>query len=314
MIRLLFAASLFTLVACTDAPTSPPAAPANAPAVEIAPQAVTPQQLHANVAAFVQPTQEGRLSALKAQLDAAGLAYTVETFEGSRTPDPAGYNVVVRLGPAEGREILLTAHYDAVVMKGGKLVDGAVDNAASVVAMIEAARRLNGRTQHPVRLILFDQEELGLVGAREWIKAHGVENVAAVINADVNGNGDTLMYGLNSGDQSAFIVDAVKSVCAERAMSCLDFPEYPPSDDVAFAAAKAPVISLGHQPRAEAEKLRAFLLNPPTSGSGPFEVPAVLALIHTPNDTIDKVEPATLAQAAATFEALALKLDAQLAK
>jgi Zn-dependent M28 family amino/carboxypeptidase len=250
-----FTASLLLVAAaaCTEAPVSAPVAAPEAPVSTPTPQAATPQQLHASVAAFVQPTQDGRLSALKAQLDAAGLAYTVETFEGRRSPDPAGHNVVVRLGPAEGREILLTAHYDAVVMKDGKLVDGAVDNAASVVAMIEAARRLDGRTKHPLRLVLFDQEELGLVGAHAWIKAHGIDNVAAVINADVNGNGDTLMYGLNTGDQSAFIVDAVKSVCAERAMSCLDFPQYPPSDDVAFAAAKAPVISLGHQPRAEAE-------------------------------------------------------------
>lgn len=286
------------------------AAPADAPA---APTAATPQQLHAAVAAYAQPMHEGRLETLKTQLDAAGLPYTVEAFEGRREPDPTGYNVVVSTGPAEDREILLTAHYDAVVLKDGKLVDGAVDNAASVVAMIEATRRLNGRTKHPVRLILFDQEELGLVGAREWIKAHGVANIAAVINADVNGNGDTLMYGLNNGAQSAFMIDAVKAVCAERAMSCLDFPEYPPSDDRAFSAAGAPVISLGHQPKAEAEKMRAFLLNPPTSGSGPFEVPAVLALIHTPNDTIARVEPATLAQAAATFEALALKVDGMLA-
>lgn len=49
--------------------------PAIAPAALIS---ATPQQLHANVAAFVQPTQDGRLSALKAQLDAAGLAYTFE--------------------------------------------------------------------------------------------------------------------------------------------------------------------------------------------------------------------------------------------
>lgn len=287
-------------------------APPLAPAVAPAPMAATPQQLHANVAAFAQPTQDGRLATLKAQLDAAGLAYEVEGFDGKRPPPAAGHNVVVRLGPEDGKEILITAHYDAVVLPGGKLADGAVDNAASVVAMIEAARRLNGRTKHPVRLVLFDQEELGLVGAHAWIAAHGVDNVAAVINADVNGNGDTLMYGLNNGPQSVFINDAMRAVCAERKLSCLDFPEYPPSDDVAFAEAGAPVISLGHQPKAEAEKLRAFMLNPPKSAPDPATIPAVLMLIHTPNDTIARVEASTLALAADTFEALVLKVDSQL--
>lgn len=284
-----------------------------APGIAPAPQSATPQQLHAAVAAYAQPTHEGRLETLKTQLTAAGLAYTVESFEGRRSPDKTGHNVVVRLGPATGKEILITAHYDAVVLKDGKLADGAVDNAASVVAMIETARRLDGRTKHPVRLILFDQEELGLVGAQAWIEAHGIDNVAAVINADVNGNGDTLMYGLNNGAQSAFMLDAVKAVCAERQLSCLDFPQYPPSDDRAFSAAGAPVVSLGHQPKAEAEKMRAFLLNPPTSAPDPSAIPAVLALIHTPNDTIARVEASTLALAADTFEALVRRVDAQLA-
>lgn len=296
-----FAALMFIGVAACASPAPVPIAPFS-----------TPQEMHAAVAAFAQPTHDGRLETLKTQLTAAGLAYEVEGFDGERPPPAAGHNVVVRLGPEEGREILITAHYDAVVLPGGKLADGAVDNAASVVAMIEAARRLDGRTKHPVRLILFDQEELGLIGAQAWTAAHGIDNIAAVINADVNGNGDTLMYGLNNGAQSAFLIDAVKAVCAERKLSCLDFPEYPPSDDRAFSAAGAPVVSLGHQPRAEAEKMRAFMLNPPTSAPDPATIPAVLMLIHTPNDTIARVEASTLAMAADTFEALVLKVDAGL--
>ncbi|MEQ1610552.1 MAG: M28 family peptidase [Hyphomonadaceae bacterium] len=278
------------------------------------PPTATPQELHSRVGAFAQPTQDGRLATLKSQLEAAGLAYTVEDFDGKRPTPARGYNVVVRAGPESGREILLTAHYDAVVLPGDKLVDGAIDNAASVVAVIETAKRVAGRTRHPVRLILTDQEELGLVGAEAWVAAHGVGNVGAVINADVNGNGLTLIYGLNNGAQSVFMIDAVKAVCAERAVSCLDFPEYPPSDDQVFAAAGAPVISIAHQPGAEAEKLRAFLLNPPTAQAppDPASIPEVFTLIHAPNDTLARVEPETLAQAADIFTALVMKLDAQL--
>lgn len=300
MIRRLLTPLLFALAACAT------------PAGQPAPPTATPQQLHDRAAAFAQPTQEGRLAALKAQLDAAGLAYEVEGFDGERPPPAAGHNVVVRTGPDSGREILLVAHYDAVILSGGKLADGIVDNAASVVAMIESAKRVAGRTRHPVRLLLTDQEELGLVGARAWIDAHGIENLAAVINADVNGDGDTLMYGLNNGAQSAFMTEAVRDLCTARAMSCLDFPQYPPSDDRAFSAAGAPTISLGHQPKAEAEKLRTFMLNPPTATPDPASIPAVLKLIHTPNDTAAHAEPATLAQAADFIAALVMKLDAEL--
>lgn len=297
MLRNVAASLLFILGGCALADHSTPA-----PA--------TPQQMLASVAAFAQPTHDARFEALKAQLDAAGLAYTVEEFPGRRTAP--GRNVIVRTGPATGKQILLTAHYDAVEFPGGKLADGVVDNAASVVAMIQATKRLEGRTKHPVTLFLTDQEELGLVGAHEYIKTHGITDVAAVINADVNANGETIMYGLNNGAQSAGLVKAVLELCTQLARSCLDFPEYPPSDDRAFSAAGAPTISLGHQPKAEAEKLRAFMLNPPTSAPDPSTIPAVLALIHTPNDKIDRVEPATLASLATFVEALVLKLDAEL--
>lgn len=277
-----------------------------------APPTMTGDQLRERVASFAQPTHDGRLAVLKAQLDAAGLTYTVEEFPGRRKPPFVGHNVIVRTGPTTGKQIVLSAHYDALEMQNGKLVDGAIDNAASVVAMIEATKRVAGRTKHPVTLFLTDQEELGLLGAHAFVKEHGIADIATVINADVNGNGDTLMYGLNNGAQSAFMIDAVKSLCAERSLSCLDFPQYPPSDDRAFSAAGAPTISLGHQPKAEAEKMRTFLLNPPTSAPKPDAIPEVLSLIHTPNDTIARVEASTLALAADTFTALVMKLDAQL--
>lgn len=276
------------------------------------PTSTAPQQLLASVAAFAQPTHDARFDTLKSQLDAAGLVWTVEEFEGRRKPPLLGHNVIVRTGPSTGKQILLVAHYDALEMQNGKLVDGAIDNAASVVAMIETTKRVAGRTKHPVTLFLTDQEELGLLGAHAFIKQHGVADIAAVINADVNGNGDTLMYGLDNGAQSASLIDAVKALCAERSLSCLDFPQYPPSDDRAFSAAGAPTISLGHQPKAEAEKMRAFMLNPPTSAPKPDAIPEVLALIHTPNDTIARVESSTLALAADTFTALVMKLDAEL--
>ncbi|RYG29256.1 MAG: hypothetical protein EON93_17025, partial [Burkholderiales bacterium] len=50
---------------------------ASAPGTAAGPTA-TPAQLHQRVASFAQPTQDGRLAALKAQLDTAKLTYVVE--------------------------------------------------------------------------------------------------------------------------------------------------------------------------------------------------------------------------------------------
>lgn len=271
----------------------------------------TPAQLHQRVASFAQPTQDGRLAALKAQLEAAKLGYVVEDFAGKRPSGP-GHNVVVRTGPATGKAILLTAHYDAVVTPDGKLLDAVVDNAASVVSMIETMQRVSGRTKHPVILLVTDQEELGLVGAKAYVEKHGTADLAAVINADINAYGDTLMHGLNNGAQSAGITQAVRDLCTAKAMSCLDFPQYPPSDDQVFSAAGVPTVSLGYLPKAEAEALKVFMADPAAAMKNKLPMPAILGLIHTPNDKIEKVDPATLAASAETFTALVMKLDAEL--
>jgi Zn-dependent M28 family amino/carboxypeptidase len=279
------------------------------------PVAAQELDLRAQVAAFVQPSNEARTAVVVAQLRAAGFEPAIETFAGGngRTGEMEGRNVVVTLGDGP-REILLTAHYDAVKLRDGTMSHGVVDNAASVVGLIEAAKILRGKAlNHRIRIILFDQEELGLIGARKWIEAHGLANVAAVVNSDVAGYGDTMMYGQNNGPQSAFVTRAVQELCAERAMQCVGFPVYPPSDDRAFSAAGAPVVSLGFQDEIGAHQMWLAFNGGEANGLAEGFVPQVFRLIHSVEDTMDKLDPATVALAGATYAALVERLDHQLA-
>ena len=284
--------------------------------------------LRAQVAAYVQPTNAARTEVVVAQLREAGFEPTVETFAGGnpRTGELEGRNVVVTIGDGP-REILLTAHYDAVKLRDGTMSQGVVDNAASVVGVIEAAKILRTRDlNHRVRIILFDQEELGLIGAKKWIEAHGLANVAAVVNSDVAGYGDTLMYGQNNGAQSAFVTRAVQELCAERAMPCVGFPVYPPSDDRAFSGAglteagesgaqdRVPTVSLGFQDQIGAHQMWLAFNGGETNGLAEGFVPRVFQLIHSAEDTIEQVDPATVALAGEVYAALVERLDAQLAR
>ena len=272
--------------------------------------------LKVQVAAYVQPSNEARTAVVVEQLRAAGFAPTVETFTGGteRSGPMEGRNVVVTIGDGP-REILMTAHYDAVKLRDGTMAAGVVDNAASVVGMIEAAKILKTRTlTHRVRLILLDQEELGLIGARKWIEAHGLANVAAVVNSDVAGYGDTMMYGQNNGDQSAGITQAVREICAERAMNCVGYPVYPPSDDRAFSAAGAPVVSLGFQDHIGAHQMWLAFNGGPANGLADGFVPKVFSTIHTANDNMDQIDPATVRMAGEVYAALVEKLDRQLSE
>ena len=271
------------------------------------------EALKAQVGAYVQPSNAERMNILVGQLRAAGFNPTVETFEGGGRGGPMqGSNVVVTIGEG-AKEILLTAHYDAVKLRDGTMSQGVIDNAGSVVALIEAAKILKDKPlSHRVRVIFFDQEELGLIGARKWIEAHGIANVAAVVNSDVAAYGDTMMYGQNNGAQSAFVTRAVQELCAERAMQCVGFPEYPPSDDRAFSAAGAPVVSLGFQDEIGAHQMWLAFNGGENKGLAEGFVPQVFRVIHSKDDAIEAVEGATIATAGATYAALIQKLDAQL--
>ena len=271
------------------------------------------EALKAQVGAYVQPSNAERMNVLLGQLRAAGFNPTVETFEGGGRAGPMqGSNVVVTIGGG-AKEILLTAHYDAVKLRDGTMSQGVIDNAGSVVALIEAAKILRDKPlSHRVRVIFFDQEELGLIGARKWIEAHGVADVAAVVNSDVAAYGDTLMYGQNNGPQSAFVTRATQELCAERAMPCVGFPEYPPSDDRAFSAAGVPVVSLGFQDQVGAHQMWLAFNGGKENGLAEGFVPQVFRVIHSKDDAIEAVEGATIATAGATYAALIQKLDAQL--
>ncbi len=268
-------------------------------------------ELVARVQAYAQPTNAARLEVLTRQLSEAGLAYEIETFAGGteRTGAMEGSNVVVTLGEGE-RDLLLVAHYDAAVLQDGSLSQGLVDNAASVVSLIEAAKILKDRDlNHRVLVLLVDQEELGLIGARKWIEANGLDRVAAVVNADVGAWGDTIMYGLNNGDQSGFVTRALREQCIEAAIECIAYPEYPPSDDRAFSAAGAPVVSIGWQDHVGAHQMWLAFNSPDRGGYGPGNMPLVFQRIHSAEDRIDWVDGATLERAGRFHADLIERLD-----
>ena len=117
---------------------------------------------------------------------------------------------------------------------------GAVDNASGVAAVLAAAALLD-RTA-PVGVLIPSAEELGLAGARAWVRAHGGEQ-AYVMNCDgVDDQGElTLMYTRTKPEP---IVDAVRRVAGEARTRRM-----PPGlllDSVAFADAGWSAATLSH--------------------------------------------------------------------
>lgn len=75
--------------------------------------------------------------------------------------------------------VLATAHYDA-------WFGGANDNATGVAVTLAAARALAGASlDRSVRFLLFDGEELGMVGSGRYVEEFGVGGVVMALNADM---------------------------------------------------------------------------------------------------------------------------------
>jgi Iap family predicted aminopeptidase len=107
----------------------------------------------------------------------------------SRIETKESWNVVGQLtGKERPEEILVSGgHYDS-----WHVGPGAVDNAAGVVAVVEAARALATAREHlrrTVRFVLFGVEESGLVGAWSYTQRHAdeLDDTILMINNDVGG-------------------------------------------------------------------------------------------------------------------------------
>jgi Zn-dependent M28 family amino/carboxypeptidase len=194
------------------------------------------------------------------------------------------------------KEITVGAHYDAVEAGGGGLIGGMVDNGSAVIILTRLAESLKSRTlRHRVRIVLFDMEETGLQGSRAYVAAHKPE-IASAINLDVAGMGSILAYAPGKAEGTDHIQKAIGAVCTELQHSCLEFPNFPPSDDRSFDAANLPVVSVAFIP-----PLQSLTM-----------IQSLMKLLHTPDDNLDKIQPASLDPVLRVVLNVVLRLDEML--
>ena len=92
-------------------------------------------------------------------------------------------NILLPLGPAEGKALLLNTHYDS-----NPSGPGAGDAGVGVATMLEVASIIrNERLERPVILLFNEGEELGLVGARAFLADPASQRVDTLINLEARG-------------------------------------------------------------------------------------------------------------------------------
>lgn len=239
-------------------------------------------------------TNEARFKAITGLIEARSLPFTVEPFTiekpVGREPRTEGRNIVVTLGEGAG-DLVIGAHYDAARLPDGTLSRGAVDNAASSVLLVRLAEALRAkRLPVRVRIVWFDMEELGLRGSAHYVAQHGSDRILAMLNFDVNGYGDTIVFGPSARSDNATLRRTLMETCAAEDAVCIGFPQMPPGDDRSFVSAGIPTLSLAILPAVEAHQLWLFMNAGPNSGLAQGTTPPILRTLHTSGDTIEKLD------------------------
>ncbi|MDQ2989077.1 MAG: M20/M25/M40 family metallo-hydrolase [Pseudomonadota bacterium] len=198
------------------------------------------------------------------------------------------------------RFIVVSAHYDHLGEKAGKLYPGADDNASGVAAMLAIAAWFKAHPpRHSIVFAAFDGEELGLRGARAFLAAlpFPKEQLALDLNLDMVSHND---------DNEIFVAGT----------------SYTPSLTplVAQAAARNTVkVRLGH----DRPMLVAGSVEDWTSSSdhGPFHEAGIPFLYfgvedhadyHAASDTFEHINPAFFASVANLLVDVAATVDANL--
>jgi Zn-dependent M28 family amino/carboxypeptidase len=192
-------------------------------------------------------------------------------------PKGTAYNVIAKPRGVTGCDTISGGHYDSVAVTGG-----ADDNAAGSATVLELARVVAAKklTAHHC-FALFSAEEFGLLGSKAYVdrlSADEAQALRGMVNLDVVGTAAELSLIGDAG-----IVDVARLQAEKLGVKAVPsfLPPHTGSDHLSFQRAGVPVVMLYRDD----------------------------SLIHTPEDTIQRIVPASLAEtvtvALATLQALA---------
>ncbi len=112
----------------------------------------------------------------------------------SNVPDTTvvGGNAFGMLNGETSKSIVITAHFDHLGIKNGKIYNGADDNASGTVALFTIAKYFKNKpTKHNLVFVAVDAEEVGSLGAQYFLDNYSdKENIALNVNLDMIAHSD----------------------------------------------------------------------------------------------------------------------------
>ncbi|GAA5524828.1 putative lipoprotein aminopeptidase LpqL [Microbulbifer aestuariivivens] len=196
--------------------------------------------------------------------------------------DGPSFNVIGEITGRENPEevMIIGAHLDSWDEGTGALDDGA--GVAIVMAAARMIAELPQRPRRTLRVILYGAEEIGLVGAKQYVEAHKgeLDNIIAVSESDF-GAGKIWRFDTRLPETRFDIADQMMQVLAPLGIERGNNQSSGGPDSSVFVARGVPAFGLYQD------------------GTDYFDYH------HTPNDTLDKVDPEILKQNVAAWVVMA---------
>jgi hypothetical protein len=154
---------------------------------------------------------------------------------------------------ADDKVIVLGAHYDSLGLDDtGRLYPGADDNAsgvASLLAIAEALTKQRPQLRHSVLFVLFDCEEWGQLGSKQFVKnpPMPLNRMAGMLNLDAIGagrRGKAYLIGSSYYPEFAAAVRPFLQGLGIKEGKNIDKFAYPGSDHFSFHQAGVPALDL----------------------------------------------------------------------
>jgi len=109
----------------------------------------------------------------------------IHTFPLSKSS--IGHNIIGYIPGKRKEAIVISAHYDHLGERQGRLYPGADDNASGVAALLAiAAYFSNHQPEHTLVFAAFDAEEMGLRGARAFVEDPRLSLVTIILNINLD--------------------------------------------------------------------------------------------------------------------------------
>ncbi len=132
--------------------------------------------------------------------------YNFKIFEGT--------NIIVDSGNLKSKKhIILSAHFD--VVSGSP---GANDDASAIAILIDVTEKIKKlKLKNRVRIIFFDDEEIGRFGSISYIKKFGMKDLLAVYHLELCGMGDVVgLWPITKKNENSYALKTIESVLKEK--------------------------------------------------------------------------------------------------